>query len=327
MTPATAESAPADRLPRFARRAPPNHRVTERDAEIIRAAALYRVIDSDQLYRLVEAIFPGSSKQQVLRRMRTMFDAGYLARPRRQVETYQSGSRPMIVMPGNRGSEFVAERFGFRRAAVDWTAKARTAVRGEMHHALSVTEFVVSLDIACKRRASLRVLDFQTLLSTMAPDETRASRHPYQWPVITRWKGREVVLHIAPDAIFGVQDLDRPEGANRKFFFLESDRGTMPTTRQSLDKTSILRKLISYAESHRRDIPARRYGLTNARVLIVTTGRQRIANIIAAYREHASALVSPKFFLFADRAGLSRAQDWLDYPWIDAAGEQHRLLD
>jgi hypothetical protein len=62
-------------------------------------------------------------------------------------------------------------------------------------------------------------------------------------------------------------------------------------------------------------------------VLTVTPGRTRIANIIATYREHAAALVSPKFFLFADRAGLNLAEDFLDYPWLDAAGEQHRLLD
>jgi hypothetical protein len=46
----------------------------------------------------------------------------------------------------------------------------------------------------------------------------------------------------------------------------------------------------------------------------VTPGRQRIANIIAAYREHAAALVSRKFFLFADRPGLARAEGFLDYP-------------
>jgi hypothetical protein len=51
------------------------------------------------------------------------------------------------------------------------------------------------------------------------------------------------------------------------------------------------------------------------------------STLIAAHREHAAALVSPKFFLFADRGGLSRAEDFLDYPWLDAAGEQHRLLD
>jgi hypothetical protein len=83
----------------------------------------------------------------------------------------------------------------------------------------------------------------------------------------------------------------------------------------------------AYSHTYRHDIHAKRYGLPNVRVLTVTPGRQRIANIIASYRQHVAALVSPKFFLFADRGGLSRAEDFLDYPWLDAAGEQHRLLD
>ena len=135
------------------------------------------------------------------------------------------------------------------------------------------------------------------------------------------------MLHPTPDRIFGIRDLERREGQNRKFFFLETDRGTMPTERKDLSKTSMLRKLVGYAHTYRHDLHAKRYNLPNVRVLTVTPGRQRIANIIAAYRTHAAALVSPKFFLFADRAGLSRAEDFLDYPWLDAAGEQHRLLD
>ena len=101
----------------------------------------------------------------------------------------------------------------------------------------------------------------------------------------------------------------------------------MPTARRSLDKTSMLRKIVGYAETHRRGIHTARYNLPNVRVLTVTPGRQRIGNIIATYREHAAALVSPRLFLFADRTGLSRADDFLDYPWLDTAGEQHRLLD
>lgn len=33
---------------------------------------------------------------------------------------------------GNAGIDLLAEQFAFRRAAVDWTAKARTAKRGEI---------------------------------------------------------------------------------------------------------------------------------------------------------------------------------------------------
>jgi uncharacterized protein with GYD domain len=39
-----------------------------------------------------------------------------------------------------------------------------------------------------------------------------------------------------------------------------------------------------------RPLHTKRYGMNNVRVVTVTPGRQRIANIIAAYRDHAAAL-------------------------------------
>src|SRR5439155_1479042 len=119
--------------------------------------------------------------------------------------------------------------FNFRRASVDWQAKSRTAVRGEIDHALEITEFMIGLEVAIRRRGNLQMIFFDEILATIAPEETRASKRPYQWPVALRWKGNDVVIHPTPDRIFGIRDLERREGQNRKFFFLEADRGTMPT--------------------------------------------------------------------------------------------------
>src|SRR5207249_4177527 len=103
-----------------------------------------------------------------------------------------------------------------------------------------------------------------------APEETRRAQRPYQWPVALRWKSSDLVLHPTPDRIFGIRDLERREGANRKFFFLEADRGTMPTARKDLTKTSMLRKIIGYGETYRRDLHTKRYALPNVRVITVT---------------------------------------------------------
>lgn len=320
-----------DRLPRFERRprAIPGFEVTERDEACLQIIARNRFITSAQIIALIMVMFPGSSEQQILRRLHRLYHAGFVARPKAQVDVYKAGggARPIVYAIGNKGIDHLAAKFGFRRASVDWTAKARTAVRGEIDHALEITEFMVALEIACRRRGTIQIVHFDEILATVAPAETRASRRPYQWPVALRWKGSEIVLHPTPDRIFGIRDLERPEGRSTKYLFLEADRGTMPTARRNLDKTSMLRKIVGYAETYRRDLHQKRYGLPNVRVITVTPGRQRIGNIIATYREHAAALVSPKFFLFADRASLRRAEDFLDYGWVDAAGEQHRLLD
>lgn len=328
----TATATPStERLPRFVRqpRALPDVQITARDEDIIQMVARHRFITSAQIIELLAAMLPGGSEQQVLRRLQYLFHGNFLSRPKAQVDSYKAGggSRPIVYALGNRGIDLLAGKYNFRRASVDWTAKARTAIRGEIDHTLEITQFMVALDIACRRRGTLQLIHFDEILATIAPEETARSRRPYQWPVALRWKGSDVVLHPTPDRIFGIRDLERREGANRKFFFLECDRGTMPTERSDLTKTSYLRKLIGYAETYRHDLHTRRYGLANVRVLSVTPGRQRISNIIAAYRKHAAALVSPRFFLFADRRGLGSAEDFLDYAWLDAAGQQHRLLD
>ena len=307
---ATATAA-SERLPRFVRkpRALPNFALTDRDEEILKIAARHRYVTSRQIIALLVAMFPASSEQQILRRLQALYHSGYLSRPKAQVDTYKAGggSRALVYAIGNHGIDLLAAKFNFRRASVDWQAKARTAVRGEIEHGCEITEFMVAIEIACRRRGTLQMIHFDEILATIAPEETRNSRRPYQWPVALRWRGSDLVFHPTPDRIFGIRDLERREGQNRKFFFLEADRGTMPTERKDLSKSSMLRKLVSFGESYRRDLHTKRYNLSNVRVLTVTPGRSRIANIIAAYRQHAASLVSAEILpLRRSRGSQSR---------------------
>jgi hypothetical protein len=319
----------AARKPRYRRVDVPRFEVTERDCEILRLVARHRFIRSKQIVAVVTAYAPSSSGQQILRRLELLFHGGYLTRPQAQNERFRvgGGSEPMTYCLGNKGSDLLAERFGFRRAAVDWTAKARTAKHGEIEHALEVTDFMVGLELACSRRRTLRIIHLDEILNSIAPEETRKNPKPYFWPVSVRWRGKASVIHPIPDQIFGIQDLNRPEGRNRKFFFAEMDRGTMPAVRLDLTKTSFLRKLLAYGYTYQQDLHTAIYGFPNVRVLTVTRGRQRIESIIAAHKGHTWQLCSPALFLFADRASLLAAEEFLDFNWIDGAGSRRRLLD
>lgn len=317
----TAMARAGVRRPRYRRADVPNFSLTDRDIEILKIVARHRFIRSREIIALLRAMFPGTSEQQVLRRLSLLFHSQYLSRPRAQQERYRAGggSDPMLYALGNAGSDLLADKFGFRRSAVDWTAKARTAKRGEIEHALEVTEFMVALELACRARGTLRVIYLDEILATVAPPETRANPRPYFWPVTVQWRGRETVIHPIPDKIFGIQDMERPEGRNRKFFFLEADRGTMPAVRFDLTKTSYLRKLLSYAQTYRSGIHAKAYGFSNIRVLTVAPGRKRIESIAEAYRAHAARLCPPGVFLFAARQRIATG-DLLDDVWTDANG-------
>src|SRR5579864_9283986 len=195
--PPTVQQSPK-RLPRFVRkpRAMPEFQITERIIEILKAAARHRYLTSRHVVDLIEAIYPGSSEQQVLRTLQYLFHASYLSRPKAQVDTYRAGggSRPLIYAIGNRGIDLLAAKFNFRRASVDWQQKARTAVRGEIEHGCEITDFMVAIEIACRRRGTLQVIHFDEILAN-APEETQKSKRPYQWPVALRWKGSDLVLH------------------------------------------------------------------------------------------------------------------------------------
>jgi Replication-relaxation len=321
----------AARKPRFERRPRelPAFEMTPRDEAIVRLIARHRFARSTDIIKLIGAMYPGSSPKKILERLHFLFHSNYISRPRVQLEPYRAGagSQPLVYILGNRGADLLASKFAMRRSAVDWTAKSRTASRGEVEHALETTDFVVALELACRRSGHLDVIYFDEILKTIAPPKTRESPRPYFWPVTADWQGREATVYVIPDKIIGIRNRHREVGHDQKFFFIEIDRGTQPVVRSNLAQSSILRKLIGYGTTYRDDLHKTVYNLPNFRVLTITTGRKRIENIIDAHDQHTKTLCSPKLFLFAPRPDLLAAPDFFAYPWVDAAGSPVRLLD
>src|SRR5262249_28655313 len=141
------------------------------------------------------------------------------------------------------------------------------------------------------------VMYFDEIMRELAPPATRQSRDPYSWPVTVRplpgrWQGRIArPLYVRPDLTFALRNLDLPEGQNRKFFFHEADRSTMPVVRLDLTKSSLLRKLVLYGFTFRDELHKKYYGLSHFRVLTVVPTRQRVSTVVAAHQAHTKALV------------------------------------
>ncbi|MBV9527742.1 hypothetical protein, partial [Sphingomonas sp.] len=76
-----------------------------------------------------------------------------------------------------------------------------TAKRGEIEHAIEITDFMVALDLACRRRGTHEVIYFDKILRELAPVATRENPRPYHWPVSTDWQGREVTLRVPARAL------------------------------------------------------------------------------------------------------------------------------
>ncbi|MEI9932657.1 MAG: hypothetical protein WDM89_19515 [Rhizomicrobium sp.] len=91
------------------------------------------------------------------------------------------------------------------------------------------------------------------------------------------------MVHVAPDAIFGLRIEREGMSALASYYFLEIDRGTMTIipseqVRESEAfpyRATILRKLYAYASSHRLGLQERQFGIKAARVLLLTNSSSR----------------------------------------------------
>src|SRR6476661_5266211 len=97
------------RRPRFRRAtAPPPFRLTEDDVEIVRIIARHRLIRSTHIAALV-----GRSLDRTNDRLLRLFHAGYIDRPRAQLDYYPTfGSAPMVYALADRGARLLRDRDG-----------------------------------------------------------------------------------------------------------------------------------------------------------------------------------------------------------------------
>jgi hypothetical protein len=274
------------RLPRF-KRVPPVApiQLTERDQQIIRLIHRHRFLRSNQITALM-----GGNPQQLLRRLQLLFHHGYLERPRAQLQYYErGGSKSIAYGLGNKGGALLRQEFGLIADAVSWSEKNHAVGRVYLEHALLVSDVMVSLKLACQQRGVRLLCEGELQLP-----------QPFHWRV--KMAGG-LKLGVVPDAVFALEYTDQNGQMQRRYFFLEADRGTMPVTRRTLSQTSFARKLLAYEATWANKVHQRHLGIPNFRVLTVTTSAPRVASLLQATsqlkRGHG-------LFLFADQSVLEK---------------------
>ena len=278
------------RLPRFKRTsAVASMQLTDRDRQIIRLVHRHRFFRSSQIVALL-----GGSPQQLLRRLKLLYHHGFLERPRAQIDYYhQPGSRHIIYGLGNKSWTFLKQELGVAFREASWGEKNRAVGRIFLEHALLVSDVMVAIELACRKRDGIRLL-YEDQLAL------RSERQPFQWRVKTRGG---IWLGVIPDRVFALEYADQNAQPQRVHFFLEADRGTMPVVRSGLTQTSFYRKLIAYEATWTQKIHQRHLGIHRFRVLTVTTVAARMKSLLDACsqlkRGHG-------LFLFADRTVLKK---------------------
>lgn len=313
------------RLPRFVRAtSAPAMQLTARDVEIVTHVAEHRLLSSQHLITL----YPDRSPQKTLRRLRLLFDHGYLDRPpvQRVRRFFVSGSFPHVYSLGRKGAALLADR---RLAPPErWAQKNRELTDRFFDHTLLISDIAVAFRAGATAHEGARVIPYREILDR-SPEDTRTMQHAHRWRVAAKKEQYRALpesaeIGLIPDGIFGLE-----HGGKSTYFFLEADRGTMPIERGtgrgrlSLKGTSLLKKFIAYHETRRAALHTRRYGMKGFRVLTVTTGSpKRVAEMVKAVQQ----LPSPHgMFLFATLDAV-RSDNPLLMPWMSGTGEPVHLL-
>jgi hypothetical protein len=307
------------RTPRFKRPTKTNSiRITERDLNIIHYVFKYRLLNSKQIATLTEG-----SHQNLLRRLKLLYNNQYLDRPIGQLEYYRSGgSLPIVYALGNRGADLIQEKFNIPRQDIDWTAKNRSVKRLFIQHTLAVSEFLVKMEADCIQSGNMRFVDKEESLTNLS---SSALKHrQFKWNVKVSAQGENIRIGIIPDYVFGLQPLEK--NAETIYYFLEVDRGTMPVMRNNLKQTSFYRKLLAYYETWRQGLHTSFFGVKRFRVLIVTNSKERMNHMIDANKLLKDGNGSG-IFLIGNVPDIYSCKDILKQSFMDGRGNVGTSLE
>jgi hypothetical protein len=308
--------APA-RRPRFRRASePPAFRLTDDDVEIMRHLARHRFLRSTHI-----AVLVGRSLDRTNDRLSKLFHAGYVDRPRAQLDWYPSGSAPLVYALANRGARLLTEHDGIEFPNPETSRKNREARRPFIDHQLEIVDFYVALQCAANDRRDVRILHPEDIIAD-APPETQRARDPFALKVKLSDRGALRNVGLIPDLVFGLMFAN----GTRRFFMVEVDRGTMPIVRRDITQTSFEKKMRAYLAAQAAGVHGRHLGWKAFRVLVVTTDRRRLRSMTEAlHRLHIPRSLGSSLFFFATRDEL-RAADPLTHTWQDGPGKPQRLM-
>jgi hypothetical protein len=279
--------------------------------------AQHRLIRSTHIASLV-----GRSLDRTNDRLHLLFHAGYVDRPRAQLDRFPtSGTAPMVYALADRGARLLCEREGLCCGTGEWSRKNREAGRPFIEHQIEIVNFQVALQRAVAERSDVRLITSEDMIAASRRQlRRRGASFALHAKLLHRGWMREV--SVIPDFVFGLQ----LKNDKRLNFMVEIDRGMMPVRRSDPDQTSFEKKMRVYLAAHAAKQHERQFGWKNFRVLTITTDQQRVQSMKEAL-EGLRVPHSPgaSLFLFATFDDL-RASDPLAHEWHDGGVRPIRLI-
>src|SRR5437868_5970565 len=160
----TATERSTSRRPRFCRASePPAFRLTDDDVEIVRVVARHRLIRSTHIAALV-----GRSLDRTNDRLMRLFHAGYIDRPRAQLDRFpSSGSSHYIYALADRGARLLRDEDGVEFRNIEWSRKNREAGRPFIEHQIEIVNFRVALQRSVRDRTDVQLIDAVDMVAAL----------------------------------------------------------------------------------------------------------------------------------------------------------------
>ena len=268
------------------------------DKEILIGLYRYRYLTRPIVMKMIQGLSLTACNRRLLR----LFNVGYIDRPSKEMFSYQ---RHFIVYAlARKGAEYLTEHYQIEfPKSVRWSQKNKR-YRGQdpFSHAIETARFMIALEIALVGREAKLLHQDELLGANYVEGVSWSTR------IFTEFETLSVGLK--PDGIFSVFEQGNSNALN---YFLEIDRGTMPLRSAHFNRSSILKKYLSYSDTHIRGLAKEKFGFKNFRILILTSSRARKENMIELWAQEFPQL--PKLCLFSsfeDIEELGALEAWSD---------------
>ena len=315
----TTTGTPHKRKRRFERTTDPVPlQLVPRDIEILKAVATHRFLNSRQ----VQALIPGSA-DKILRRLDTLFHAGYLDRPRAQLDFFATGggSKVMVYALADHGARLLNAELGGAFPEVNWGHKNQSAGRPFIEHTIAIADTHVALHVATRKRPDIERVAATALIAEF-PQPPASLDRAFLQRVQVRHNDEVETIAVNPDLAFGL----RSAAIGRRVYLVECDRGTMPVARSTLKISSLMRKFKAYIAAYNARLHVRQFGWQSYRVLMIVNSPERAENASLELQRITTARNLRQLFYFAESPVLATC-DILTHTWIDGNGQPQTLME
>lgn len=263
-------SAKKRRLPqrrRAARDELPQFRLTARDKQIVEAVYDYEALTpqqiSDLFFAPVQTVQTPPPSSRCLHRLKLLYQYGFLEREERP-QLLTLGRRAFDYRLTARGAELVALMRGITVEELGWS-KSKPVSPLFLDHLITGNEVRVQIVRAAARHG----YTIETWL-----DEKTLKRQQTDTVMLTSPSGRKQKAAVVPDGYF---HLHTPTDHYHQF--LEVDLRTVTGRSETWERRTWARKVQAYLAYYRSGRYQERYHTKSLRILTVTTGAKRLANL------------------------------------------------